>query len=105
MWAFEIALLLKRRRERWSHADVVAALRASDLVVTQSIENLERAGLVDADGEGRFGYAPVNKEMADYMDKAERLYESRPDHVRRLIVTQSMHGLTAFANAFRLKGD
>jgi DNA-binding transcriptional ArsR family regulator len=105
VWSFEIALLLKRQQERWSHADVVAALRASDLVVSQSIESLQRAGLVDADEEGRFAYAPVNKNTAEFMDKAERLYESRPDYVRRLIVSQGSQGLTAFANAFRLRDD
>ena len=105
VWSFEIALLLKRHPERWTHAEVVQALRASDLVVSHSIETLTRAGLVDADAEGRFVYAPVNANAAEMMDKAERLYETRPDHVRRLIVSQGSPGLTAFANAFRLRDE
>jgi len=105
VWSFEIALLLKRRSERWTHADIVGALRGSDLVVSQGIENLMIAGLVGTDADGRFAYMPVNETTTDLMDRAERLYESRPDHVRRLIVSQNASSLTAFANAFRLRED
>ena len=78
VWSFEIALLLKRRSEWWTHADIVGALRGSDLVVSQGIENLMIAGLVGTDADGRFAYMPVNKTATGLMGRAERLYESEP---------------------------
>ena len=105
VWSFEIALLLKRKSGRWTQADIVTALRASELIVSQSVENLTIAGLIDADADGRLGYAPANAATRDLMDDAERLYDSRPNQVRRLIVSGETPGLTAFANAFRLRDD
>ncbi|WP_225421553.1 hypothetical protein [Sphingomonas parva] len=105
MWSFEIVLLLKSQAGRWTHDDIVSALRGSDLIVSQSIENLTMAGLVDVDAEGRIGYTPVNTSTAELMDRAQRLYESRADHVRRLIVSQNVSSLRAFANAFRLRDE
>lgn len=104
VWSFEIVLLLKRRAGRWSHADIVEAMRASDLIVSQSLSSLTAAGLVDED-ESRFGYAPVNEATSDLMDRAESLYETRPNRVRRVIVTRNTPGLAAFADAFRLRDD
>lgn len=105
VWSFEIALLMKRQPKCWTHAEIVATLRASDLIVTTGVENLTMAGLIAADAEGLFSYMPVNSATAEFMDQAERIYESRPDHVRRLIASPGTTALTAFANAFRLWED
>jgi hypothetical protein len=105
VWSFELLLLLKRERRRWSHGEIVARLRASDLVVSQSVASLTAAGLVDVDGDGAFAYAPVSAREAEIMEEAEQLYGSRPDHVRRLIVGASSGGLAAFADAFRIRKD
>lgn len=105
VWSFEIALTLKEREGPWTHAEVVTAMRASELIVSQSVESLTAAGIVSADAEGRFAYSPVNPAVAGLMDRAERLYQSRPNHVRRLIVSRQTPHLTAFANAFRLRDE
>lgn len=103
MWAFEVALLLKRRPERWARVDVVSALRASELIVSQSFDNLTVAGLLAVDSEGYVAYAPASAATAELMDSAEVLYDSKPNQVRRLIVAREELGLTAFANAFRIR--
>jgi hypothetical protein len=105
VWSFELLLLLKRERRRWSHADVVARLRASDLVVSQSVDSLTAAGLIDINEAGDVAYAPVSEREAELVEDAEQLYASRPDHVRRLIVAASSGGLAAFADAFRIRKD
>src|SRR3712207_4599323 len=96
VWSFELLLLLKRNPRRWEHSEIVASLRGSDLVVHQGLEGLVAAGLADLDEAGRAAYAPVNEAAAALVDDAERLYASRPDHVRRLIVSGSAGGLAAF---------
>ena len=105
VWSFELLLLLKRERRRWSHAEIVARLRASDLVVTQSVDSLTAAGLVDVDEAGEIGFAPVNDREIEMVDGAEEFYATRPDQVRRLIVGAATGGLAAFADAFRLRKD
>ncbi|TFI58322.1 hypothetical protein E2493_10060 [Sphingomonas parva] len=105
VWSFELLLLLKADHRRWSHAEIVAGLRGSDLVVTQSVENLTAAGLVDVDESGAVSYTPVSEREAELVDEAERFYASRPDQVRRMIVAASASGLAAFADAFRIRKD
>ena len=52
-WSVELLLFLKRNRERsWSHAEIVAALRGSDLVVSQGAEAMLAAGLVLIEEDG-----------------------------------------------------
>ena len=105
VWSLELLLLLKRERRRWSHAEIVARLRASDLVVTQSVDNLTAAGLVDVDEAGEVAFAPVSDREVELVDETEDFYATRPDHVRRLIVGAATGGLAAFADAFRIRKD
>jgi len=105
VWSLELLLLLKRDPRRWTHAEIVSSLRGSDLVVTQSAEWLCAAGLVSADEAGAIRFTPVSAEVAALVDVVEQAYARRPDWVRRLIVGSSAGGLTAFADAFRLRKD
>jgi len=79
-------------------------MRASELVISNALDSLLAAGLASVEGEGA-RYMPVSKEVADYVDRSERLYAARPDAVRRAIVSASAGGLTAFSDAFRLRKD
>jgi hypothetical protein len=106
VWAFELLCLLKRNREQvLSHAEMVAGLRASDLVVGQSVAALAAAGLVLAQEDGAARYGPANPALDGLFEEAEMLYVKRPDAVRRTIVAAAHPGITAFADAFRLRGD
>ena len=104
VWALEILLLLKREQRSVSGEELVAVLRASDLVVSKALDGLVSAGLASIDGRGAL-YMPVNDELAGCVDKVEKMYTTRPDAVRRAIVSASATGLTAFADAFRLRKD
>jgi hypothetical protein len=97
--------LLRRNRDRGlSHAEMVAGLRASDLVVSQGVAGLAAAGLVLLE-DGAARYAPTTPELERLVAAAERLYATSPDAVRRTIVAAANPSITAFADAFRLRGD
>ena len=106
VWAFELLCLLKRNRDNsLSHAEMVAGLRASDLVVSQSLEALAAAGLVMIQKEGAARYGPASAALDRLFAQAEALYLKSPDAVRRMIVSAANPAITAFADAFRLRGD
>lgn len=106
VWALELLLLLRQAPERaHSHEALIGQLRASDAVVSKSIQGLSAAGLVLEEGDGTVRYAPVSPELDAQVSEAEALYRARPDAVRRIIVAGYMSGVQAFADAFRFKGD
>jgi hypothetical protein len=104
IWALELLLVLKRNSRVWSRPELVATMRASDLVVNQALEGLVAAGLASMIGNG-VEYMPVNDEVARSVDELEKLYGARPNAVRRAIISASTAGASAFANAFKLRKD
>ena len=104
VWALELLLILKQERRPWSHAELVEKTRSSDLVVSRALDALVSAGLAINEGEGAM-YMPVNEDVANCVEQLEQLYATRPDAVRRAIVSASTSGVTAFADAFRLRKD
>jgi hypothetical protein len=104
VWALELLLLLKREQRAWPREELIRTLRASDLVVSNALDSLIAAGLASVE-EGGALYMPVTLEVASFVDSLEQLYAARPDAVRRVIVSASGSGATAFAEAFRLRKD
>ena len=106
VWALELLCFLRQNRARaLSHADMVAELRGSDLVVTQSLGALAAAGLIVMEADGSARYAPASDDLDLLVAEAEKFYASSPDAVRRMIVAAANPGITAFADAFRLRKD
>ena len=104
VWSLELLLVLKSERRAWSHEELVATMRASELVVSKALDTLEAGGLVSNNGDNA-QYMPVSKEVATLVDQAEALYARRPDAVRRAIISTSAGDAAAFADAFRLRKD
>jgi hypothetical protein len=104
IWALELLLLLKSDRRHWTRAELVAALRASELVVSHALDGLVAAGVASADAQAAT-FMPVNQDIAECVDEIERLYRSRPNAVRRAIVAAGASSAAAFANAFKLRKD
>ena len=104
VWALEVLLVLKREARVWSHEELVATLRASDLVVSKALDSLLAAGLASVDAQGA-RYMPVSEEVARNVERTESLYAAKPDAVRRRIVSSSAADLAAFADAFRLRKE
>lgn len=106
VWALELLCFLRQNRERGhQRAEMVAALRGSDLVVEQSVESLVAAGLVLVEADGSARFAPAGPELEKLVDAAVALYAKSPDAVRRMIVAAANPGISAFADAFRLRKD
>ncbi len=105
VWSLEVLLLLKRERRGRTREQLVESLRASDLVINQALESLVAGGLAALDEAGLASYLPTSDDISALVDKTETLYATRPDAVRRTIISGSMSGLTAFVDAFRLRKD
>ncbi|MFL6733549.1 MAG: hypothetical protein ACJ8EY_02510 [Sphingomicrobium sp.] len=102
IWALELLLLLKREERACSTEELVSTMRSSGSVVDSALDTLVSAGLAGREGSTAT-YMPVSPEVAGLVEETERLYRSKPDRVRRLIIASSNRGLAAFSDAFRLK--
>jgi len=106
VWALELLCFLRQEPARGrSQEEMVAGLRGSDLVVTQSVESLTAAGLVIAEADGSARYCPASGDVDELAARAAALYKRSPDAVRRTIVAAANPAITAFADAFRLRKD
>jgi DNA-binding IclR family transcriptional regulator len=106
VWALEVLQFLAANGDAsFAPEELIAALRISDAVVAQSVQNLSAAGLAVVDDEGRVSFCVASGEHADVVREAIDFYRRSPDKVRRLIVAQSSPGVTAFADAFKLWKD
>ena len=106
VWALELLkFLAEQPGSYFSSRQMIDALRASEAVVAQGVENLTAAGLVIVDHEGCVAMAVGSARTAELVRAAIDFYGKSPDKVRRLIVAQSAPGVAAFADAFRLRKD
>jgi len=106
VWALELLCFLRQEPGLVrSHDEMVAGLRGSDLVVTQSVESLTAAGLVIVETDGSARYGPASGDADELAERAAALYKRSPDAVRRMIVAAANPAITAFADAFRLRKD
>jgi hypothetical protein len=107
VWTLELLLYLKEHKERaWRRADLVQGLRASESIISNGTDSLLAAGLIIVEDDGAARYRPVSADLEALAEHTETLYGQRPDAVRRLIVDPAADGgVTAFADAFRLRRD
>ena len=106
IWSLELLFLLADDAARcWSSAEMVAALRASELVVNQAIDNLNAAGLLVQEPGECFRYAPASGEVHALVLSARSLYAHSPDAVRRLIIRSRSNHLLNFADAFKFRNN
>ncbi|HEY8575613.1 MAG TPA: hypothetical protein VIL88_04655 [Devosia sp.] len=104
VWSLDLLLLTHAQPKRqWNTADLVAELRSSELVVTQSVRRLLEAGLLVDEGEGNVRYAAVSADLASFVDRLDHEYRTRPNQIRRMIVGRSNAKLTSFSDAFLLR--
>lgn len=99
-------MILQAEPDRpFSRAELVDIMRASDVVVSQSLDSLMAAGLVLPVSTDLVRLHTGDPERRSLLAAALDLYRRSPDKVRRMIVVHSAPGLTAFADAFRLRKD
>jgi hypothetical protein len=106
VWALEVLhFLADHPGASFSAEELISAMRVSDAVVSQSVENLAAAGLAMVHGDGKVSFHQGSAEQATLVRAAIDFYQKSPDKVRRLIVAQTSPGVTAFADAFKLRRD
>ena len=105
VWALELMLFLQRSGRAWKTDELVAEMRASQVVVDQSMADLLAAGFVLMDDDQRVRYGPASAEIDHMARETALLYGRQPDRVRRAIVTRSDAKLVDLAEAFRFKSD
>jgi DNA-binding IclR family transcriptional regulator len=104
LWALELLLLLARERGKaWLPSDLVREMRSSAVAVDEALRNLQRVGLVAADTDNRYRYAPASAELDALASGIAQAYATRPTAVVKAIVTAPDDKLRIFADAFRLK--
>lgn len=105
IWSLELLLHLKGRSGPHSRDEIINQLRASELVVGQALDALVAGGLAITDENGMAAYQPATPDLEALVERAESLYRRRPNTVRRWIIHASGSGLSAFADAFRVRKD
>lgn len=106
IWALELLFLLLEDPTRcWSSPELVSALRASELVVSQAVESLHAAALVVPEANDCVRYGPSSDEVHQLVVAAKALYFKSPDAVRRLIIRSQSDNIIAFADAFKFRKD
>jgi len=106
VWALEVLqFLADHPGASFSADEIISAMRVSDAVVSQSVENLSAAGLVMVHGDGKVSFHQGGAQQAALVQEAIDFYRKSPDKVRRLIVAKTSPGVTAFADAFKLRRD
>jgi hypothetical protein len=104
VWTLELLLFLRDHATTpWRSESLVKSLRASDAIVTRGLESLLAGGLIVCDDDGGAQYAPASEELRALVDQTQELYAKKPDAVRRLIISATGNGLSAFADSFRLR--
>jgi DNA-binding transcriptional ArsR family regulator len=106
VWALEVLRFLASVPDAsFTPGELIERLRVSDAVISQSVASLAAAGLILTNDDGRIGFHPGSEERLAMVKAAIDLYDKSPDKVRRMIVGRSSPGITAFADAFRLRRD
>jgi DNA-binding MarR family transcriptional regulator len=106
VWSLEVLqFLADHPNASFTSDELIASLRVSDAVVSQSVDNLAAAGLAVVDNDGRVAFLASTPKQAELVREAIDFFRRSPDKVRRLIVAQSTPGVTAFADAFKLRRD
>jgi hypothetical protein len=104
VWDLELLCFLRRAPDHNQYpATLVTGLRASELVVANSISALLAAGLIVEEPDHSVRYAPASPDLGRLAEQADALYARSPGAIRRMIVTASNPGIAAFADAFRLR--
>ena len=102
VWALELLIVLRQERRPWSRSELVTELHASELVIAKALDALVAAGLASMENDG-VSYLPANAQADACAGRAEQLYRSRPNAVRRTIIAANTSSATAFADAFRIR--
>ena len=105
VWDLELLLLLEREpAHAWTAEDLVLKLRASTVIIADSLTALRKIGFVEEE-EGRYRYSAATSEMRALVQAVSQAYANFPAAVTKLIWQAPNTKIQVFADAFRLKKD
>lgn len=105
VWALEILLLMRARRDRtWTREELARELRSHPNLTGEILAGFERAGLLASRPEG-CAYAPASEVLDKLSGRLADVYRERPVTVINAITSSRRDHLQSFADAFRLRGD
>jgi hypothetical protein len=106
VWELELLLLLRLQRARlWTADELVHDLRASVLIVGDSLDALQKAGLVSRNANDQYQYWPIAPELDHLVDDVAMAYASSPVAVTEAILSAPNSSVRIFADAFKIKKD
>ncbi len=101
-WALELLLLMRKQAPRAAAPEeLVLALRATTSLVNTCLDQLQTAGLVVREDDGRWRYAPAASTLDELTGQLEAAYAERPVTVINAIMATPTDRLKSFADAFR----
>jgi len=104
VWALEILLHLRGQPGRiWSTAKLVSELRATTALVENTLENLERSGLI-APNDGGYSFQPASPLLDEFCEELAFVYRERPVALINLISAPSDQ-IKSLGDAFKLTGS
>ncbi|MGN6573374.1 MAG: hypothetical protein ACTHLO_18370 [Pseudolabrys sp.] len=106
VWALELLLMLRERRERtWAPAEILRELRSSQVAVVEALNNLIVAGLVVEEEVERYRYSATGR-LEEAVGALASLYALKPAVVMRQIVNSPNNAkLQILSDAFRIKDE
>jgi hypothetical protein len=106
VWTLQLLLTLWRAPARsWGAEELVLELRASDVVVRESLRELVSLGLARAEDQCRYCLDPTKPALADMVGRLDLLYRERQVSVIEAIFARPDDALQNFSSAFKLKKD
>lgn len=107
VWALELLLFLRKHSQApwWSIDALTRELRASPLIVRESVASFRTAGLISEDDKGDVRYAPASPYIENLVNDIAAEYATRPLAVAREIYAADVAKIKNFADAFRFRKD
>jgi len=106
VWTLELLLTLWRAPARsWSADALVLELRASDVVIRESLRGLVSLGLVRADDQCLYRLDPSEPALVNTIKGLDLLYRERPVTVIEAIFARPDDALQSFSSSFKIKKD
>jgi hypothetical protein len=102
----ETLLMMSREEERdWLVSDVAARNYITEQRAVETLEALQRRGLVAGDGSKGFRFKPVSPEIREKVAQLARSYQLHLSRITVFIHSKPSASIKEFARAFDLKKD
>lgn len=102
VWTLEILLILRRDPDRaWNSEDLIRESRSSTLILQEVFENLEQAGLIAMEENGRFRYRGVSPLPERLVEEIASVQARRPAAITKALLSVSSGKVRTFADGFR----